>query len=292
MSSLFIRFGILCSLISLLHVRLFAAAYEVPDFYYYYDERIYLNPSTELISICFEDHISNAEKAALIREDPILEDVSNETLPSGLVLIETKQGLDSNDITEAIERLNELQEIKYSTPVFQSVSVKLILMDEFIVRFRPDITKQQIEAMNKENGIAVVSKSPYRHNRYVLRVINPKDKNAIEVANIFNENQQTKYACPNFLLLGAFNNSEPDDTYFEEQWGLNNTGQTEGTLDADMDAPEGWQITTGSSEIVIAIIDTGTDINHEDLMAKIWINAGEIPGNGIVDDGNGYVDDI
>ena len=292
LASLFIRFGILCSIISLLHIRFVSASYEVPDFYYYYDERIYLNLSTELISICFEDHISNAEKTALIREDPILEDLSNETLPYGLVLIETKQGLDSNDISESIERLNELPEIKYITPVFQSVSVKLILMDEFIVRFRPDITKQQIEAMNKENGIAVVSKSPYRQNRYVLRIINPKDKNAIKVANFYNENQQTKYACPNFLLLGAFQNSDPDDTYFQEQWPLNNTGQTGGTEDADMDAPEGWQITTGSSEIIIAIIDSGTDIYHEDLMEKIWVNAGEIPGNGIDDDGNGYEDDI
>jgi len=289
---LFIRFSILCSLISLPSIRLVADASEVTDFYYYYDERIYLNTSTEMITICFEDNINSAEKAALIREDPILEEVSNETLPYGLVLIETKPGLDSNDITEAKERLNELPEIKYCTPVFQFLNMKLVFMDEFVVRFRPNITEQQIEAMNKENGVAVVSKSPYRHNRYVLRVINPKDKNAIEMANTYNLNSKARYATPNFIVLGGFHNIYPNDAYFEEQWDKNNTGQTGGTEDADMDAPEGWQITTGSSEIVIAIIDTGTDIDHEDLVTKIWANDGEIPGNGIDDDGNGYVDDI
>ena len=84
----------------------------------------------------------------------------------------------------------------------------------------------------------------------------------------------------------------PDDKRFDELWGLHNTGQTGGTEDADIDAPEAWEISTGSSEVIVGVIDTGVDYNHEDLAANIWINPGEIPDNGIDDDGNGYVDDI
>ena len=87
-------------------------------------------------------------------------------------------------------------------------------------------------------------------------------------------------------------NSTPNDPRYSEQWGLHNTGQNGGTPDADIDAPEAWGITTGSSEIVVAVIDSGIDYNHLDLKANMWVNAGEIPNNRVDDDGNDYVDDI
>ncbi|MEW6743284.1 MAG: S8 family serine peptidase [Planctomycetota bacterium] len=88
----------------------------------------------------------------------------------------------------------------------------------------------------------------------------------------------------------------PNDTYFNVEWGLHNTGQTiqgvTGVPDADIDAPEAWDTFTGSASFTIAIIDTGTQYTHPDLDANIWANTGEIGGNGIDDDGNGYADDI
>ncbi|WP_110543398.1 S8 family serine peptidase, partial [Microcystis aeruginosa] len=84
----------------------------------------------------------------------------------------------------------------------------------------------------------------------------------------------------------------PNDPSFNQLWGLHNTGQSGGTADADIDAPEAWDIQTGDPNLVIGVIDTGVDYNHQDLVGNIWTNPGEIAGDGIDNDGNGYIDDI
>ncbi len=88
----------------------------------------------------------------------------------------------------------------------------------------------------------------------------------------------------------------PNDPQFSTQWGLQNVGQSVGgnggTPGADTDATLAWNTVTGSKSVIVAIVDTGIDYTHADLAANMWVNPGEIPGNGIDDDNNGYVDDI
>ena len=84
----------------------------------------------------------------------------------------------------------------------------------------------------------------------------------------------------------------PGDTLFVDQWHLHNTGQGGGKPDADVDAPEAWALEQGSPDIVIAILDTGVETGHEDLVDNIFTNPDEIPGNESDDDYNGYVDDV
>ncbi|HZV71599.1 MAG TPA: S8/S53 family peptidase [Saprospiraceae bacterium] len=89
----------------------------------------------------------------------------------------------------------------------------------------------------------------------------------------------------------------PNDPEFDQQWQWFNTGQTGGLIDADTDADLAWDVTTGGvtalgDTIVVAIVDDGTDYNHEDLAANLWWNHNEVDGNNIDDDDNGYIDDI
>lgn len=96
------------------------------------------------------------------------------------------------------------------------------------------------------------------------------------------------YAEPNYIQSI---DAVPDDPSFNDLWGLHNEGQSSGTADADIDALEAWGIETGSQDVVVAVIDTGIDYNHIDLVDNMWTNEDEIPGNGIDDDNNGYIDD-
>lgn len=83
------------------------------------------------------------------------------------------------------------------------------------------------------------------------------------------------------LLHAAEEKQSGDDPFRAGQWALNR-----------IRAEDAWRFTNGSTEIVVAAIDTGINYLHEDLAANLWTNAGEIPGNGIDDDGNGWVDDV
>jgi len=73
----------------------------------------------------------------------------------------------------------------------------------------------------------------------------------------------------------------PNDPLLSSQWGIN-----------AIQAPLAWDTTTGSAEVAVAVIDTGIDLNHPDLVGNLWKNPDEIPANGIDDDGNGFVDDV
>ena len=113
-----------------------------------------------------------------------------------------------------------------------------------------------------------------------------------EAFEALRKNPDVEYVAPNTAYQLAV---KPNDLS-AELWGLDNTGQridgVAGKADADIDAPEGWAIRTDAAEVVVAVIDTGIDYTHPDLAANLWTNPGEIPGNGIDDDGNGYIDDV
>ncbi len=91
---------------------------------------------------------------------------------------------------------------------------------------------------------------------------------------------------------GKLSRWTPNDPRLGEQWHYNNTGQTGGTVDADIDLLEAWDIEKGHPDVVVCIQDQGVQANHPDLAGSMWINPGEIAGNGIDDDNNGYVDDV
>jgi serine protease len=92
-------------------------------------------------------------------------------------------------------------------------------------------------------------------------------------------------------------NTIPDDPSFNSQWQWQNTGQSGGKAGADISATRAWDITRGgvttdNDTIVVAVIDSGTDFNHPDLLLNRWVNWKEIPNNGLDDDNNGFVDDF
>ena len=122
------------------------------------------------------------------------------------------------------------------------------------------------------------------------------DNNRVNDQTVLNEiKKHSSVSVAQFNHYVTERSVTPNDTRFAEMWSLNNTGQTGGTVDADIDAIEAWNLTTSGltaagDTIVAAVIDGGFYLNHADL--SFWKNWYEIPSNGIDDDGNGYIDDV
>ena len=125
----------------------------------------------------------------------------------------------------------------------------------------------------------------------LFQVLAPAGTSPAELRAALGKVQGVKFFEPDFVLTTQA--TPANDTYYAStQWGLNNTGQTGGAADADIDAPEAWDLAKGDGSVVVGVIDSGVDYTHPDLAANIWTNTGEVAGNGVDDDSNGYVDDV
>ena len=119
----------------------------------------------------------------------------------------------------------------------------------------------------------------------------------------FENESSVEYAEPNFIYRASLDSSEPvsnlpNDPELAKLWGIQNSGQADaagqvGTVGSDINVVPLWQDgLVGSKNILVAVIDTGIDHTHPDLVDNVFTNAGEIPGNGIDDDSNGFIDDV
>lgn len=157
---------------------------------------------------------------------------------------------------------------------------------EALVCLRPDITDDQAQALMLRHR-ATVLKRFSSHHLYCVRL--PAGVPTLRGIRRFSIDRDVAFCQPNYLYYA--NQSVPNDVYFPYLWGLDNSAQQDGTADADIDAPEAWDLTQGSRGVVVAVIDSGVDYGHPDLAANIWRNPFET-ANGLDDDGNGYVDDL
>ena len=161
--------------------------------------------------------------------------------------------------------------------------------DAVIVKFRPSAN-----ASKKARARGLVNAVSNRQFKIVKGLEKLKLKKGQSVNQAIKRLQKlpfVEYAEPDFLVQKATN-----DQYYGLLYAIDNTGQAvagaSGTPDADMDVVEAWNIQTGDPNLVIAVIDEGVQWDHPDLANNMWRNPGEVAGNGIDDDGNGFVDDV
>ena len=150
--------------------------------------------------------------------------------------------------------------------------MKKILLISFCLFLWLGATIVKAETLNEEGEYNAVLENG--------EIINIERQDLPEVI----ENPEVTFIEPNYIRKAL--GTTPNDPDFSKQWYLyQDTG-------VDINAKKAWDDETGNGQPVVAIIDTGMDMNHADLEGNLWVNEGEIPNNFIDDDDNGYVDDI
>ena len=168
------------------------------------------------------------------------------------------------------------------------LAVNAMVADHIIVKVDAKLTREQLDSLLAAQGLKV-RKKMYSRGMYLVETPSAEIDSVANAVSGLHGNDAISISDPDWIV---YTSATPNDSSFNELWGMNNTGQTGGTADADIDASEAWDLFTGSRSVIVGVIDTGINYNHPDLAANIWTNPGEIPGNGLDDDGNGLVDDV
>lgn len=183
-------------------------------------------------------------------------------LKNGIILetISENQVNESNSFSSKNQRENDdfmVVEAEDKTP--------LILTNQFIIQFKPDVTKEEINKLNDFNNVKIIENINGGDNTFLVETTEGNAESALKLANTYQKDDKVIYAQPNFVRLIKPMSSLPNDTYVNKQWAINNTGQTGGIVGEDINVLEAWDITKGSKDIIIAIVDEGVDYTHEDL---------------------------
>ena len=175
-------------------------------------------------------------------------------------------------------------------PIEEQISAEF-MPGEVLIKFNEKATQAEMKALHSNLRAQEIKRiEPIGVRRIKL----PSDISVEEAVANYEMDPNVEYAEPNYILHFT---AIPTDSDFSELWGLHNTGQqvngVTGTQDADIDAPEAWDITTGSDNVVIAVLDSGVASLHPEINPNLWVNSAELNGTtGVDDDNNGYFDDI
>jgi subtilisin family serine protease len=260
------------------------------SFYYYADgQRISLQASLNWVSVKFASPDASMQSAAVRNAATPLGslDQARHIPDPALTLLPVQAGTSVESLVQGINAMraapSSFQEVN---PVFQADDVELIPTDQFIATFPSGKSLDEINALDASLGTEIVEPVSGQENSYILKVLPEAGSDALSMANYYQESGTALAAAPNFVRL-VHDNPAPtsatqpisagplvgtNDPLYPDQWSLNETNQYGSFMngaDADIDAPEAWNLTTGGPSVIIAVIDEGVDRTHEDLSAKM-----------------------
>jgi subtilisin family serine protease len=181
------------------------------------------------------------------------------------------QNLNPKSVGERLASMRDNDAIGFAGPVFYTSFEKdpkdrIVLTGKLIVRYQPDCKKHRIQALESEFGLSEKTSAGFKTDTFIYSLNDAF--NVLNIANALHNSGEVLYAYPDRLMKRA-TRAIPDDSLFPDQWHLYNTGQGEGTVGEDVDITAVWDVYLGTPNEVIAIVDDGLEINHEDLRDNV-----------------------
>ena len=203
-------------------------------------------------------------------------------------------------LSDSLDNLNKKYKLRKAKPLFKNFKSNRQRVKALLKKDKALLSKKEKHILRRLKRAPRDAEIPNLSRIYKLELDLEAGQSLEEVVEAYQSNPDVEYAELNYIVSI---NLTPSDPLYSIQWPLNNTGQMypesgyynhpPGTPDCDIDAPEAWDVHTGSSKVIVAVIDTGVDYNHRDLQSNMWVNEAELNGvGGVDDDENGYIDDI
>lgn len=252
----------------------------ITKFYYYKGQPFNLTLKSDMLFIKLNKELNESQFNSLVSQ------VGTATLNSPSYVSTDKRYFinlssvkDESALNELMSKLNQNQEVQYTSPVFSPDNGKTLIgvQDEFIVQFRPGTEMSEINSWLNSRGYAIVKQMDLTGG-LTFTVSVPRNVSAIDAANELYRSGKTNWAEPNLMFTNLLC-FDPNDAFYSQQWALKNLsnnipGGITGTTDCDMDVDSAWNITTGIQQCKIAVSDTGVDTLHEDLVNNMVVGSG------------------
>jgi subtilisin family serine protease len=211
----------------------------------------------------------------------------------GMWVVEDRQS--AGETEKTIGQLRREAQIRYAAPLFSCQGQTVAIIPEVVVRAAPSMNVAELQDLCESVGCRIKERMEFTAREYLLEVLGPDAASVFAAVDVLSRSAGIEWACPNIAsqpkpcgpsispdryaapwlplqnvtatagTSGVF----PNDEYLPSQWYLLNTGQSGGVPGADIRASEAWEITTGDPSIVVAVLDSGVDLDHPDLVNNL-----------------------
>jgi thermitase len=186
---------------------------------------------------------------------------------------------DFSPLSSHLTQLNAKYKVSRLRPLLKNFRINQLKLRSLMEENGKFLSKKHTRILERIKRAPKTAKVPELDRIYKIRLDCESDQSVEQALEEYRSNPYVEYAEANYIVSA---NAIPNDPLYVEQWSL-----------SKISAQEAWDIHTGSSQTIVAVLDTGVDYNHRDLKDNMWINEVELNGSaGIDDDENGYVDDI
>jgi len=227
------------------------------DYYYTADGRKQLlRASDDTLVLAYRRDVPPKDLERLIRgDDRLARFITSPELSRRRMILYKRNPAAAVPLERFMERVRRSPLLRYVTPLYLRGTTPVVVSDEFIAAFKPGVERTAIDRFNERQGVRILEAFDFAPNTFLLRVEAPAATSTLEMTRRYFESGLVEYAEPDLIEVKA-PKWVPNDPLYPFQWHL-----------PRVEAEAAWEITRGDPAIVVAVIDDGIDLDHEDFAA-------------------------
>lgn len=238
--------------------------------YYYFDQQISLKERQDLAFVKFNDGQAKVAFVSRINTGVSTLRLYNPDGDARAVAIDSDDAFmlrcaSPEELTRQLDALKDDADVVFASKALEYEGNLLAVSDEFSVKLKPGTSRNEVEELAKRFGCSVFQRENFSDDIFFLKVAKASDLGVLQLASVFYETGLFEFTSPDFYIPNAFYSQ---DSHYSKQWNLKNIGQY-GSSRFDINIEPAWEITEGSSDIVVAVLDNGVSLTHPDLAANV-----------------------